>query len=89
MDMNRKHLMIMLACCLIPLAGLTIAILFDVPFNSIFFYGMLLLCPLLHVIMMRSMIGGRHEPTNHAQHNPPEEFPNLREETRQKRTLSR
>lgn len=65
LSVAKKHLFIMLICCLVPIIGLTAVFLFDLPASRAFFYGMVLLCPLLHLLMMRSMIGGHHD---HSQH---------------------
>ncbi len=64
--MRNKPMLFMLACCLIPLAGLAGVYLFGISANSIIFYGMILLCPALHFLMMRGMVGGHH----HAEHRP-------------------
>ncbi len=53
--MNKKHALIMLACCLVPLAALAAIFVFRVPVNSVFYVGLLLLCPALHLLMMRNM----------------------------------
>ena len=58
--MKKSHLLLMLACCLIPLAGITAILLFQVPTSSVLYVGLLLLCPLLHVLMMRGM-GHEHD----------------------------
>ncbi len=65
--MAKKHLFIMLICCLVPIIGLTAVFVLGLPANGIFFYGMILLCPLLHLVMMRSMMGGHHD---HSEHKP-------------------
>lgn len=59
--MTKKHLGIMLVCCLIPLAGLAAILLFDVPVNSVLFVGMLLFCPLSHLLMMKYMHDGERQ----------------------------
>jgi hypothetical protein len=58
--MNRKHALLMIACCLIPLAAIALVTLFNIPLKSIFLFAMLLFCPLSHILMMRYM-GHEHE----------------------------
>lgn len=58
--MRNKHMYLMLACALIPLAALTAVFLFGVSANSVVIFGMILLCPALHFLMMRGMMGGHH-----------------------------
>ncbi len=61
----KKHTLLMLACCLIPLAALGAVTVFNVPAGSVLTLGMLLLCPLLHLIMMRGMMGHGHADHDH------------------------
>ncbi len=71
MHMNKKHALLMLACCLIPLIGLAAIWLFKLPVSNVVYFGMILLCPLLHILMMKDMFKpGQHDATGH-QHTLP------------------
>jgi hypothetical protein len=41
--MTKKHAWLMLACCLVPLAGLAAIFLFNVPTNTVLLVGLALL----------------------------------------------
>ena len=58
--MKKSHLWLMLLCCLVPLAGIAAIVLFGVPTSSVLYFGLVLLCPLMHVLMMAKM---RHDHT--------------------------
>ncbi len=51
-----KHTLIMILCCLIPLVILAVLWAIGVSWSYLIF-GVILLCPLLHIFMMR----GRHK----------------------------
>lgn len=53
--MKKSHVFIMLLCCLIPVVGLAAVYLFNVPFNKVLIVGMVLICPLSHLLMMKFM----------------------------------
>lgn len=68
--MSKKHLFIMLACCLVPVAALVAITLFKIPVSTVVYGALLLACPLSHLLMMRFM-GHDHqkqEVTDHTQH---------------------
>ena len=62
---GNHHLWLMLFCCLIPIAAIGAIFVFNIAVSAALFVGLLLLCPLLHVLMMMGM--GRH--THSAEHS--------------------
>lgn len=70
--MSKKHALIMLACCLIPIAGFVLASAFNIPLKSMFYFAMILICPLSHLLMMKYMghgEGHQHTPTMNQPHH--------------------
>jgi len=69
--MSKKHMLIMLACCLIPVAGLAAFYVFKIPLNNIIFGVLVLACPLSHLLMMKFMMKdhNEHSPQEHS-HQP-------------------
>jgi len=53
--MNKKHILIMILCCLIPIIGLVAVNVFKLPLNSVVYAALILLCPISMFFMMRSM----------------------------------
>jgi uncharacterized membrane protein len=53
--MNKRHIWLMLLCCLLPILGLAAIFLFNIPVNTVLYFGLVLLCPVAHFFMMGSM----------------------------------
>ncbi|MHB8087658.1 MAG: DUF2933 domain-containing protein [Anaerolineaceae bacterium] len=60
--MSKKHSVIMILCCLIPIGAFLAIRLLNLQINSLFSFLLILLCPLSHVLMMGSM---KHEDHTH------------------------
>ena len=77
MSMDKKHILIMLACCLVPLAAFGAIFIFKVPITGVVYVGLLLLCPAMHLLMMRSMTGHDHGGQAHDHSDSPAANPQL------------
>lgn len=67
-----KHLLLMLICCLVPLALILAVSVFGVSLgglSGLLPYALVLLCPLMMIFMMRGM-GHDHGASNAHQHHP-------------------
>lgn len=56
--MPKKHIALMLVCCLVPLVGYVAILYFAIPVERAVLVGLALFCPISHLIMMRFM---RHD----------------------------
>ncbi len=67
--MKKSHVLLMILCCLIPIIVLSAVYIFRIPTSAVLLYGMILLCPLSHILMMRFMMrdhgGAEHAGPGH------------------------
>ena len=68
--MSKKHMLIMLACCLVPVIALGAICLFNLPVNQVIFFLMMLMFPLSHILMMKFMSDDQEHDHSH-QHAQP------------------
>jgi uncharacterized membrane protein len=71
--MSKKHTLIMLICCLIPIAALVAIAVFEIQVNPIVYGVILLACPLSHLLMMKFM-GHDHRQQNTSENRHPTAF---------------
>jgi hypothetical protein len=64
-----KHALLMLACCLVPMALVGVVLASGVSLGGILPFALMLLCPLMHVLMMRGM---GHDHAGHREATPSE-----------------
>lgn len=57
-----KHMLLMLACCLVPIVA--VFLLNSNGYEGSFSYLMFLICPLMHLVMMKGMMGKKKEPVS-------------------------
>ncbi len=55
----------MLACCLVPLIALIAVAIFHIAVSQVLLYGMILICPFSHLLMMRGMAHGEEHNQAH------------------------
>jgi len=60
--MTRKHLILMAVGCLLPIVALAAIFLFQVQVSTVLLFGLILLCPALHLFMMRDHMS--HAPSH-------------------------
>ena len=61
--MHKKHFILMLACCLIPIAGIIAISTLSIQVTSVMQIALVLVCPLMMLLMMIGMRdhGPQHE----------------------------
>jgi hypothetical protein len=69
--MSKKHALIMIACCLIPIVAFSLISVFKVPVSSLLTIGLVLMCPLSHLLMMKFMMKGHGHDESHAEEQQP------------------
>ncbi len=67
-----RHGLVMLLCCLVPVAAVGGALLLGAALSSALVLGLVLLCPLAHVLMMATM---HQEDSEFKQEQAPAEHP--------------
>jgi hypothetical protein len=55
--MTRRHILLMAIGCSVPMIALAAIFLFEIQLSTVLLLGLFLLCPALHLWMMRSHIG--------------------------------
>jgi len=53
--MTRKHMLLMLLCCLVPIGALAAIFVLQIPTSTVLIAALVLLCPLSHFLFMGSM----------------------------------
>src|SRR5512139_3070071 len=56
---DNRHMLLMILCCLIPVAALGAIFILKISAPQVVTYGLILLCPLSHVLMMGLMGRGQ------------------------------
>ena len=69
--MKSKHMLLMVLCCLIPLAGFAIVSALRIPLGTVLSAVLILACPLSHLLMMKFMMGGHKGHEEHEGHTQP------------------
>lgn len=93
---KENHSLAMLICCAVPLALILAVSVFNIPIGTIGTYLLFLLCPLMHIFMMRGMNHGSQHAGHHGgratQDQPieiPEAAPRLSEGPAEKQTVGK
>lgn len=68
--MMKKHFLIMLVCCLLPVVGIAAVVLFNIPLSSVIWFALILICPISMMLMMKFMMDDKqdHSSSHSMQH---------------------
>lgn len=66
--MKKSHIWMMILCCLIPVAALGAVYLLNIPMSKVIYGGLMLLCPLSHLLMMKFMGHDHGKSDQHTEH---------------------
>ena len=58
---GNRHMLLMILCCLIPAAALGAVFILKIPVPQVVMYGLVLVCPLSHLLMMGLMGRKQHD----------------------------
>jgi hypothetical protein len=61
MYMKRQHLFLMILGCAVPIIVLTAVIVFQMQLSRFLLFGLVLLCPIAHLLMLRYHGGHPHQ----------------------------
>jgi len=61
--LSKKHLILMILGCIVPVGLFFILFFLGVPLNKILLFALIIICPLSHFFMMRTMM--HHENNEH------------------------
>ena len=64
--MTKKHMLLMLACCLIPIGAIVAISVLKIPTTGLMSTAIALMCPAMMLLMLFGMRGGHGE--QHEQH---------------------
>ncbi len=67
---GNRHMLLMILCCLIPVAALGAIFVLKIPVPLVLTYGLVLLCPLSHLLMMGMMGRKQHDQAPDAANRP-------------------
>ncbi len=56
-----RHMLIMVLCCAIPMVAVAAIAAFRIPLPDVLRYGVILLCPLSHFVLMGLMGRDKHD----------------------------